>query len=304
MSGVIFFELVPFGGENDGSALEQKWGNVSSMQYNAAVSPLTTVQSLLQKLKRGATENSGLIFSFHLRWPRCEQNADLAKLESIQNQLCAITKSSNPWECRSEIKTDILCFAIYGIPRMPPLDVSHTDRDPISLVVLWGIQQTSELLLLTAGEVVVFLFPRRQRGNWDIIQTKSLLTGASVSVYVGEVRVSIPFRLTSVIYSLPTIGSGYFDESHEDRTNIQYIDTVCRGVRGKGGKQHCIMSHSFRYVWFNSSAATCQSVRWGRLKWINHFLSSIIWGECNVTRKNESCSVPVGCLYKHVHDLF
>lgn len=53
---------------------------------------------------------------------------------------------------------NLLYFAIYSILRTPPLDVSHTDQDPISLVVLWDIQQISELLLLTGGEVVVFLF--------------------------------------------------------------------------------------------------------------------------------------------------
>lgn len=105
--------------------------------------------------------------------------------------------------------------------------------------------------------------PRRWRGNWDIIQTKRPLTQASVSVYVREVRVSIPFRLTSVIYSLPTRGWGYFDESHEDRTNIQYkIGALGAKV---GNNKVLYPNYSLHYIWFNSSIDMYQPVGWERL---------------------------------------
>ncbi len=78
----------------------------------------------------------------------------------------------------------------------------------------WGVMRHPTNIWITAvdrGRGGGISLPRRWSGNWDIIQTKSPLTQASVSVYVGEVRVSIPFRLTSVIYSLPTIGRGYLE---------------------------------------------------------------------------------------------
>lgn len=91
---------------------------------------------------------------------------------------------------------------------------------------LCGVMRHSTNIWITAadrGRGGGISFPRRRRGNWDIIQTNNPLTQASVSVYVGEVRVSIPFRLASVVYSVSTIGRGYLDESHEDRANIMYI---------------------------------------------------------------------------------
>lgn len=59
-------------------------------------------------------------------------------------------------------------------------------------------------------------FPRQWSGNWDIIQTNSLLTQVSFGVFVEEVRVSIPLRLTSVIYSLSNVAEKPFGwESRE-----------------------------------------------------------------------------------------
>lgn len=90
------------------------------------------------------------MLSFHLR-SCCIQNADLAKLKNIENQLYVITQSPDPCGCHFA-----LYFPIYSTLRTPPLVVSNADQDPVSLVVLRNIQQISELLLLTGGEMVVF----------------------------------------------------------------------------------------------------------------------------------------------------
>lgn len=97
---------------------------------------------------------------------------------------------------------------------------SNTDQDPMSLAVLKTANKHLNYCCWQ-GERRWGFFPRRWRANWDIIQTNNPLTQAFVSVYAGEVRVSIPFKLASVIYSPPTMGRGYWDESHKDRASTQ-----------------------------------------------------------------------------------
>lgn len=187
------------------------------------------------------TENSGLIFCSPLRRPCGALNADVRKLAEIQNQLQTITKYPNTRVFLQEITPDIQFVAIYSILRTPPLDVSHRLR-PYKPC---GVMRHPTNIWITAvdrGRGGGISSPRRRRGNWDIIQTNRQLSQACVSVYVGEVRVSIPFRLTSVIYSLPTVGRGYFVRVVRTNKYTPYRYVGVSGARGK--KNEGITSHT------------------------------------------------------------
>lgn len=143
---------------------------------------------------------------------------------NIQNQLYIITKSPHPSRCLPpDYKRQILFGNLLHLIDTATWSVKSR-RGPWKPCAVMRHPANIWITAVDRGEGGGISFPRQRWGNWDIIQTNSPLTQASVCVYVGEVRVSIPFQFTSVIYPLPKMGRGYLDQSHEDRTNIQYMD--------------------------------------------------------------------------------
>lgn len=123
-----------------------------------------------------------------------------------------------------KITIDKVKFTTYSVLLCP------VTRESCGILI---IQQTPQLLLLTGGEVVVFLFPRWWSGNWDIIQTNNTLSQASVTVHVQEVRVSIPLRLTLVIYSLSNIAKRLFGWKSWGYNKYTYIGRDTKGQKAQ-----------------------------------------------------------------------